>query len=166
MIKFEKVTFGQFKEAYKNLNTELTDEDIQWMYDDLQLPTRSTAMSAGYDIRAPFAFELHSRETVLIPTGIRAFMPEDVILKIYPRSGLGTKNRFIPTNLVGIVDADYVLSDNEGHIFMKMVNDGDKPVTIERGKAFCQGIFQHYLITDDDDANGIRSGGFGSTDKK
>ena len=53
MIKFEKVSFGQFKEAYKNLNAELTDEDIQWMYNDLQLPKRGTKSSAGYDFRAP-----------------------------------------------------------------------------------------------------------------
>ena len=167
MIKFEKVSFGQFKEAYKNLNTELTDEDIQWMYNDLQLPKRGTKSSAGYDFSAPFAFELHPQETVLIPTGIRAIMPENVVLMIFPRSGLGFKFREQLDNVVGIIDADYYLSDNEGHIMLKITNDSktNKVMAVERGKGFAQGIFMHYLTTDDDEAEGVRNGGFGSTDR-
>ena len=168
MIKFEKVSFGQFKEAYKNLNTELTDEDIQWMYDDLQLPKRSTKASAGYDFKAPFAFELHPQETVLIPTGIRAIMPENVVLLVFPRSGLGFKFREQLDNCVGIIDSDFVQSDNEGHIMLKITNDSktNKVMTVERGKGFAQGIFMHYLTTDDDAADGVRNGGFGSTDRQ
>lgn len=165
-ILFMKVTYGQFYDSYKELNPELTDDFIGQMYDELQLPKRGTVASAGYDIVSPFEFEIYPGETIKIPTGIRAIMPDNVVLKIYPRSGLGTKNRFIPTNLVGIVDADYSESDNEGHIFMKMANDGDKPLTIKRGQAFCQGIFQNYLTTDDDVTDKKRNGGFGSTDNK
>jgi dUTP pyrophosphatase len=168
MIKFEKVTFGQFKEAYKNLNTELTDEDIQWMYDDLQLPKRSTKASAGYDFKAPFAFELRPQETVLIPTGIRAIMPENVVLLVFPRSGLGFKFREQMDNTIPVIDADYYLSDNEGHIMLKITNDSktNKIMTVERGKGFAQGIFVNYLVTDDDAADGVRNGGFGSTDRQ
>lgn len=165
MIKFEKVSYGQFYDSYKEMNPELDAEFIGQMYDDLKLPMRGTAKSAGYDIFAPYSFELYPGEKIKIPTGIRALMPGNVVLKIYPRSGLGTKNRFTPANLVGIVDADYAESANEGHIFMMMVNDGDKPVTIENGKAFCQGIFQNYLTTDDDVVTTTRNGGFGSTDE-
>jgi len=85
------------------------------------------------------------------------------VLMMYPRSGLGTKYRFCPSNLTGIIDADYAESDNEGHIFMKMVNDGLKVVDLNKGKAFCQGILLRYGVTKDDDTNTQRNGGFGST---
>ena len=89
------------------------------------------------------------------------------MLKIYPRSGLGFKNRLQLDNTVGIVDSDYYHSDNEGHIFIKITNDSKegKALTVEAGTGFAQGIFVEYGITTDDDAEGIRNGGFGSTTK-
>ena len=49
---------------------------------------------------------------------------------------------------------------------LKITNDSkaNKVMTVERGKGFAQGIFIHYLTTDDDAADGVRNGGFGSTD--
>ena len=63
-------------------------------------------------------------------------------------------------NGVGIARAD-----NEGHIFIKMTNCGDKPLTVEKGKAFAQGVFLPFGITVDDDCKNERTGGLGSTDK-
>ena len=70
-------------------------------------------------------------------------------------------------NGVGIIDSDYYNSDNEGHIMAKLTNDGNegKTIDIEEGKGYMQGIFVPYGITEDDDAIGIRNGGFGSTTK-
>lgn len=70
-------------------------------------------------------------------------------------------------NTVGIIDSDYYNSDNEGHIMAKLTNDGNegKTIDIEEGKGYMQGIFVPYGITEDDDATGIRNGGFGSTTK-
>lgn len=56
-------------------------------------------------------------------------------------------------------------SDNEGHIHGKFVNTLHKTLEIKKGEAICQGIFMNYLITDDDNADGVRNGGFGSTSK-
>ena len=36
---------------------------------------------------------------------------------------------------------------------------------IKKGEAVGQAIFQKFLIADDDQADGVRIGGFGSTDK-
>ena len=41
----------------------------------------------------------------------------------------------------------------------------DKTVKLSEGAGFAQGIFMQYGITEDDDAEGIRNGGFGSTTK-
>ena len=100
-----------------------------------------------------------------IPTGIRVQMDEGWVLQIYPRSGLGFKYRLQMNNTVGIIDSDYFFSDNEGHILVKMLNDGreGKRVELAAGMAFAQGIFMEYGITEDDEAEGIRNGGFGST---
>ena len=38
-------------------------------------------------------------------------------------------------------------------------------IHIKKGDAIGQGVFAKYLITDEDNATGDRTGGFGSTDK-
>lgn len=134
-------------------------------YNDVILPRRATKGSAGYDFFAPYGFTLTSGETIKIPTGIRVKIDDGWVLKIYPRSSLGFKYRLTLNNTVGIIDGDYFFAENEGHIFIKMTNCGDAPLTIEKGKAFAQGIFVEYGITTDDDADGERKGGLGSTDK-
>ena len=164
VAKFEKVSFEQFKSSFDNLN----EEKIKEMYEKIKLPKRATKGSAGYDFYAPFDIELKPGETIKIPTGVRAWMEEDDVLKLYPRSGLGFKYRLQLNNTVGIIDSDYYYSDNEGHIFAKITNDSNenKTVNIAEGTGFMQGIFIEYGITVDDDATEIRNGGFGSTTKK
>ena len=137
------------------------------MYAQIKLPARATAGSAGYDIFAPYDFTLAQSETTKVPTCIRCEIDEGWVLKIYPRSGLGFKFRLQLNNTVGIIDSDYFYSDNEGHIFIKITNDSNenKTVEIKNGTGFAQGIFVEYGITVDDDATGIRNGGFGSTTK-
>ena len=84
---------------------------------------------------------------------------------IHRRSGLGFKYQCNLVNGTGIIDCDFINSDNEGHIFIKLVNRGDKEFSVTSNAAIAQGIFLEYGITDDDDAKATRNGGFGSTDK-
>lgn len=66
----------------------------------------------------------------------------------------------------GIVDADYTDNpDNEGELGFLFYNLSNEIVVIEKGDKLGQAIFQKYLITDDDNADGIRQSGFGSTGK-
>ena len=164
IARFEIVSFEQFKSSFDNLS----EVEIKNIYDNLKLPKRATKGSAGYDFYAPFKITLKPGETVKVPTGIRAYMELNWVLKLYPRSGLGFKYRLQLNNTVGIIDSDYYYSDNEGHIFAKITNDSNegKTVEIEAGTGFMQGIFVEYGITFDDDANETRNGGFGSTTKK
>ncbi len=158
IARFEKVSPAQFNEGYEG-------ENAAAVYEGLKLPERATSGSAGYDFYAPFDIVLKPGETVKIPTGIRAWIEDGWVLKLYPRSGLGFKFRLQLNNTVGIIDSDYYNSDNEGHIFIKITNDTNEGKTIEipAGTGFAQGIFVEYGITLDDDADGIRNGGFGST---
>lgn len=165
IAQFDKVSLKNFMNAIKEDFPEYTEEDIRDMYESIELPTRATKGSAGYDFHAPFAFSLPAGSTIKIPTGIRVQMDEDWVLKLYPRSGLGFKYRLQLNNTVGIIDSDYYYSDNEGHIMAKITNDSKegKTVDISAGMGFMQGIFLEYGITVDDDAQGVRNGGFGST---
>ncbi|MBQ8591198.1 MAG: deoxyuridine 5'-triphosphate nucleotidohydrolase [Lachnospiraceae bacterium] len=167
IAKFHKVSIEQFAEGFKEHFPTYSEAEIMAVYDAVKLPARATSGSAGYDFFAPFSITLKPGETIKIPTCIRAEMEEDWVLKLYPRSGLGFKYRLQLNNTVGIIDSDYFYSDNEGHIFAKITNDSNegKTVEIEQGTGFMQGIFLEYGITVDDDATGIRNGGFGSTTK-
>ncbi len=157
MIKFEKITEKQF----------LNDVKEQCVYSDVKLPVRATKKSAGYDFFALYDFLLNPGQSIKMPTGIRIILPQDKFLMIAPRSGLGFKYRIQLDNTVGVIDADYSESDNEGHIWIKITNDSreNKTVCVKKGEAFAQGIILQYFVTDDDCADAKRNGGFGSTDK-
>lgn len=165
IAQFYKVSEDLFVQAVKEDFPQYTEQDIRGMYQSLELPRRATRGSAGYDFFAPFGFSLPPGAVIRIPTGIRAKMEEDWVLKLYPRSGLGFKFRLQMNNTVGIIDSDYFYSDNEGHIFVKLTNDSNegRTLTVEQGTGIVQGIFLEYGITTDDAAEGIRNGGFGST---
>jgi len=160
MNKFFKVSKEQFVKDHESPNAY-----AQWC--DLKLPRRATKFSSGYDFYAPFDFELKPHMSIKIPTGIKVELDEDKFLMLIPRSGLGFKYKMQLWNSVGDVDSDYIMSDNEGHIFAKICNDNDeKTMVVKQGEAFMQGIILNYNKTDDDDATDVRNGGFGSTTEK
>lgn len=131
---------------------------------DIHLPTRKTTESAGYDLECAEAVTLAPGEVKLIPTGIKAFMAYDEYLAIHIRSSMAIKRRLALVNSTGIIDSDYYNNeDNEGHIMLAVLNYGTEPVHLEKGERVAQGIFSKYLITNDDDATGVRTGGIGST---
>lgn len=134
---------------------------------DIVLPQRQTSNSAGYDIEAAEDVTIPPLTTVLVPTGIKAFMTSNEYLMIALRSSLAVKRNLSLANGVGIIDADYCNADNEGHIMIPLHNNNPKlPVSINKHERVAQGIFMHYLITDDDKVTGKeRIGGFGSTGK-
>ena len=134
-------------------------------YENIILPKRATAGSAGYDFYAPYDFTLEPNEEIIIDTGIRAKINDGWVLVILPRSGSGFKYGVRLANTAGVIDADYFIADNEGHIKIKLVG-GTKTYSVKAGDAFAQGIFLPFGITVDDNCNELRTGGFGSTDKK
>lgn len=163
IAKFEKVSFDEYKKAFEGRS----DDEIKEIYDGISLPRRATKGSAGYDFYAPYDVTLAPGESVKIPTGIRVKIADGWVLALFPRSGLGFKFRLQLDNTVGIIDADYYESDNQGHIFCKITNDSreNKTLSVKRGNGFCQGIFLPFGITTDDETTAERNGGFGSTDK-
>ena len=162
--KFKKVSYEEWRKTIRSMSDGITEEGILDLYDGIKLPQRATAGSAGYDLYSPIWIELAPGEDAVFPLGIRCKIDNGWFLGIFPRSGLGFKYYLRLANSIGVIDADYVNSDNEGHIMMKVRNESnDKTIAINRGDAIAQGIFLPFGITKDDNATGVRNGGFGST---
>ena len=145
---------------------------------DIKLPVRKTTGSAGYDF--------YSNETITIPcilsilsdviphlvygdfsgikptmvsTGVTADFPSDTILLIYNRSSNPIKRGLVLANGTRVIDSDYSPKEIMGMFY----NFSDHDYTIHKGDRIMQGVFQNFLLVDDDHAMGKRNGGFGST---
>lgn len=136
---------------------------------DIHMPFRKTKNSAGYDVEAASDIVIepykNGMKPTLIPTGLKAYCQDDEYYILVNRSS-GPKKGFVMANSVGIIDADYYGNEsNDGHFYFQYWNFGDKPLEIKKGDVIGQVIFQKYLTVDDDNAIGMRTGGFGSTNK-
>jgi dUTPase len=158
MRYFEKISFEQFKK-------DIID-DIE-LYNSFVMPKRATKLSAGYDFFALYDYTLKPGEIMKIPTGLKARMHNDETLFLMDRGSMGFKYNVRFCNQIGVIDADYYNnSNNEGHMWIKIQNEGDKDYSVKKGEGMCQGIFMKYLVTDDEEKiENNREGGFGSTTK-
>lgn len=156
IARFTHVSQAQYAEDMKGREGVLPLEEIP-------LPRRATAGSAGYDFVSPLEVTVPPGGTALIPTGIRAEMEEGWVLLLFPRSSLGFRHSLRLANTAGVIDSDYAFAKNEGHIMVKLRNPLPDPVTIGRGDRFCQGIFLPYGTAEEEDVLAKRSGGIGST---
>ena len=137
---------------------------------EINLPERKTKYSAGYDIEAAEDVIIPSFKKginpTLVKTGIKVYMRDDEVVLLYNRSSNPKKKGLIMANSVGVIDKDYYGNpDNDGHIMFAFYNIKEEDIEIKKGEAIGQALFQKYLITDDDKAEGKRMGGFGSTRK-
>ena len=179
VLENNDITKGSIKKYLDDYSTEftnsintITDEVIERfirkeIYPNIKLPKRATIGSAGYDFFFPFPkYILTYEESIKIPTGIKCEMDIKWVLTEHVRSGMGFKHQITMSNTVGIIDADYYNNkDNEGHIFVKLVNRSldHKSIVLKRDEGYCQGVFLMYGLTIDDNTDGTRIGGLGST---
>lgn len=140
-------------------------------YEDkgINLPIRKTKNSAAYDIEAAEDIVIPKYypgiKPTLIPTGLKAYCEDDEFFILCNRSS-GPKKGFLMANSIGIIDADYYENEtNDGHFYFQYFNCSDHDVEVKKGDVIGQVIFMKYLTVDNDKAEGIRTGGFGSTDK-
>ena len=144
MRYFEKISFEQFS---KDISSDLN------LYNEYTLPRRDTEYAAGYDFKALFDYTLEPGEIKKIPTGIKANMEGDEVLLLVDRSSMGFKYNVRMCNQVGVIDKDYYNNkDNEGHIWIKIQNEGDKPYSVKKGEGMIQGMFMKYLKVDNEES--------------
>lgn len=160
---------------------------------DVQVPTRSTAESAGYDVRAHLthgpikvirgarsevgseaavtngsdvpSITLEPGDRALVPTGFRARLPSGYEAQIRMRSSLAWKQGLTVPNAPGTVDADY---PNEW--FVLVLNAGARPITIAHGERVAQIVLNKYEVVDwvegEVTVSTDRVGGLGSTGRR
>lgn len=152
---------------------------------EISLPQRATSSSAGFDFAAavdiviPSIWKL-SREaqseksdhpsilpSILVPTGVKAYMPANEYLMLVNRSSNPLKHNLALPNGIGVIDADYYNNpNNEGEIFVQLINYGLEDYPVKKGDRIAQGIFSPYYTVDgEEQILAKRSGGFGSTGK-
>lgn len=139
-------------------------------YEDkgINLPERKTKYSAGYDMEAAEDVVIPSfkkgNNPTFIKTGVKAYMGDNEYLMLANRSSNPKKKGLILANSVGIIDKDYYENpDNDGDIIFAFYNIKEEDIEIKKGEVIGQAIFMPFLIADNDNAEGIRTGGFGST---
>ena len=135
---------------------------------DIHLPVRKTKHSAGYDVEAAEDIVIPKFvpgiKPTLIPTGLKAYCAEDECYLLLNRSS-GPKKGFLMANSVGLIDSDYYGNeDNDGHFYFAYFNCSDHDISVKKGEVIGQVVFMKYLVADNDQATGVRKGGFGSTD--
>ena len=139
---FEKINYEQF---IKDVG------DDRELYESFPLPKRSTVNAAGYDFYALFDYTLKPGEIKKIPTGLKVVMNGDEALLLLDRSSMGFKYNVRMCNQVGVIDADYYGNkDNDGHMWIRIQNEGTEDYVVKKGQGMCQGVFIKYLKVDEE----------------
>ena len=185
MAKFEKVS--RFSEIDINLPERKTADSAGYdmeVAEDIIIPSHHNLMEIMNSI-IPQNVILDTNEVVhntftldeianitktlktkptLVSTGMKCKLEPGTYLELSVRSSCPLKHWLILANGVGIIDADYYNNpDNEGEIFFQMINLSPFNIILRKGDIIGQGIIKPYLTTEDDNASGQRTGGFGST---
>lgn len=154
---------------------------------DIRLPIRKTKNSVGYDLEASEEVTIPSIwgdvlknlinllkgneekieiKPTIIKTGIKSYFQEDEVLFLANRSSNPIKKGLVLANSIGIIECDYYGNEsNDGELMYAFYNYFPFNITIKKHDVIGQAYFQKFLIADDDNATGIRTGGFGSTNK-
>lgn len=154
-----------------------------------ELPKYETNGAAGMDLRADFSrvttenplkfyagsgyFDFEKKmlridpmARVLIPTGLKVALPEDIEMQIRPRSGMALKKGLTVINTPGTVDEDY-----RGEIGVPVINLNTESIWIENAERICQAVFNRvekitWNSVDALDETERGEGGFNSTGSK
>ena len=130
---------------------------------EIKLPTRATEHSAAYDFYSPVNVTIQPNEMAMIWTDVKASMYYDNVLLLNVRSSMG-KHPIMIANTQGWIDSDYYSNvDNDGNIGIRLLNLGKTPYEIKIGDRIAQGMFVKFGTVKNDNAKGVRAGGFGST---
>lgn len=175
-IRFEKVK--RFASTDFNLPVRKTKNSAGYDFEvaeDIYIPTWTsqlmTLAKAAPQPKEPYSLDELAKLTketkakpTLVSTGVKCHLENGYYLELSVRSSTPLKYWLVLANSVGIIDADYCDNpDNEGEIFFQIINMSPFDIYLKKGDIIGQGIIKKYEVTDDDKAEGERTGGFGST---
>ncbi len=133
----------------------------------LKKPYRATKHSVCYDCFSPIDLTIEPESTRLVFINFKAYCNHDEGFILASTSGLG-KRGIILANGIGIIESDYADNEtNDGNIGFLLHNLNKSPFEIKAGDKIGQIFFFKFLTVDDDiQSDVVRTGGFGSTNKK
>ena len=129
-------TAKEFQQGFDSFGTEIRI-DLESSVEEIEnvniLNATYLAMNRaieGLNVPADYALIDGNR----VPTGIKVCMEDDDVLLLIDRSSMGFKYNVRMCNQVGVIDADYYNnSNNEGHMWIKIQNEGDKDYIVKEG---------------------------------
>ena len=134
---------------------------------EIQLPTRGSKISAGYDFYLPCDLILQPGEKTCVWSDVKAYMQEGEVLMLHVRSSIGIKKGLMLSNITGVIDADFYNNpNNDGNIGIALYNYSNETVELKRGERICQVVFIPFLGADNGNTYKERTGGIGSTGSK
>ncbi|XP_020087642.1 deoxyuridine 5'-triphosphate nucleotidohydrolase-like [Ananas comosus] len=125
------------------------------------LPSRASALSAGYDLSSAVEATVPARGRALVATDLSISIPVETYARIAPRSGLSWKHAIDVG--AGVVDADY-----RGPVGVLLFNHSDLDFQVKAGDRIAQLIIERIMTPEvvevlDLDSTARGEGGFGST---
>lgn len=147
-----------------NRGFEVVKAEARKTEGDIILPTRGTSRAMAYDFYANKDYIVEPGEIAKVWTDVKSYMGDTECLVLNVRSSMGGK--FMLANTSGWIDADYYENEsNDGNIGIFLLNISKETQEIKKGDRVGQGAFFNFLVADNDNATGVRTGGFGSTNK-
>lgn len=134
---------------------------VKKLSDKAVLPSRGSALAAGYDLSSAAEAIVPARGKALVPTDLSIAIPEGTYARVAPRSGLALKHSIDVG--AGVIDADY-----RGPVGVVLFNHSDVDFAVKPGDRIAQMIIQVVVTpevaeVEDLDATVRGEGGFGST---
>ena len=159
----QDIVVPSFSNQIEILDNYCVKKDFSFM-DMLFIPEK---IRTSYDLSEVKAITKATQaKPTLVPTGVKAYIPEGQYLQLSVRSSCPLNNWLILANGVGVIDGDYYNNrSNEGEIFFQMINLFPYDIQLHKGDNIGQGVFLSYQKVEGDVAAAERTGGFGSTSK-
>lgn len=157
-----------FPEDSKLIKENIMTLKIKKLRPGAIIPKRATKNSAGLDVHACIdkPVEIPVGEIRNFPIGI-AVAPDcdDVVMLMFPRSGLGRSKGISLPNCVGVIDSDY-----RGEIQVPLINHGREPYTVLPGEKIAQLVTVPVIFPDVEETDTLSKtdrgeAGFGSSGK-
>eukprot|EP00088_Acartia_fossae_P014029 TRINITY_DN17471_c0_g1_i1.p1 TRINITY_DN17471_c0_g1~~TRINITY_DN17471_c0_g1_i1.p1 ORF type:complete len:168 (+),score=45.84 TRINITY_DN17471_c0_g1_i1:45-506(+) len=145
----------------KKPRTDVDILQVAKLTDKAIIPTRGSALAAGYDLYSAYDYVIPPQGKILAKTDIQIKVPHGTYGRVAPRSGLAWKQHIDIG--AGVVDEDY-----RGNVGVVMFNHSAVEVNVKAGDRIAQLVCEkisypdiEVLDTLDETIRG--EGGFGST---
>lgn len=134
------------------------------IHPDAKLPTYATEGSSGADIYVIEDIIIYPFRTSIIPTGLKAEIPEGYELQIRPRSGLASRTGLWIKNSPATIDSDY---RQEIKLIISNLSRMGDVIKFKKGDRIAQLILCPVIKMDivEGKVSDNDRGGFGSTGK-